>query len=70
VVAGVVLAGLDVECSSAQNREACSDTGVVYGVILSVGASSVGLFAAINSGLAYLAMRDDAPTGTDRKLDL
>ncbi len=69
-MAGVVLGGLDVECATAQNREACSDTGVVYGVILSLGASSVGIFAAINSGLAYLAMRDDAPTGNDRKLDL
>jgi hypothetical protein len=70
VVAGVVLGGLDVECSQAPNRDACNDIGVLYGVLLSLGASSVGVFAAINSTLAYLSMTEAAPTGADRKVDL
>ncbi len=70
IVAAVVLGGLDVECSQSPNRDACNDIGVLYGVILSLGASSVGVFAAINSTFAYLSMAEAAPTGSDRKVDL
>ncbi len=70
VVAGVVLGGLDVECSTAWNRDACNYVGTVYGIILLLGSSSVGIFAAINSGLAYLAMENERPTANDRKVDL
>ncbi len=70
VVGGVVLAGVDVECASAASADTCNDVGVLYGVILTLGSSSVGVFAAINSGLAYLSMRDTAPTPDARKVDL
>ena len=44
--------------------------GVLYSVLLSLGASSVGVFAAFNSGVAYLSMKDRNPTAVDHKLDL
>ncbi len=69
-VAGVVLGGLDVECASAQNVRTCAAIGAFYGILVLFGATAVGAFAAINGSLAYLTMRDDAPTPDDRKVDL
>jgi len=57
VVGVIVLAGVDISCAGMGDYEAaCTSTQVTYGLLMALGASSVGLFAAINSALVSFAM--------------
>lgn len=59
----VVLTGVDISCAgSSAQRDICASVEAVYGVMMALGATSVGLFAAINSCLASCAMPDSKPT--------
>jgi hypothetical protein len=64
----VVLTGVDIECAAAPNENACASTQVVYGLCMALGASSFGLFAAINIALVSLAMPPHPPEDPEEKL--
>jgi hypothetical protein len=65
----VVLLDVDVECSKmADQFNACVSTQVVYGLVIALGASSVGLFAAINTALLSWAMPAVHPADDSQSL--
>jgi hypothetical protein len=59
VVGAIALSGVGLfeNCSGAQNPNACVNSQVVYGLIMALGSSSVGVFAAVNSIVVWYAMR-------------
>lgn len=57
VTVGIVsFTGSDASCAGAQNPSACASTSVFYAAIMMLGASSLGIFAAINALLVYFTM--------------
>ena len=53
----VLLTNLDAECASQENPSTCSSVGSVTGLIVSVGSSTLGVFALLASLLPVCAMR-------------
>ena len=69
IVGVIVLSGVEFECAGAQNMAACVSTQEIYGLIMALGASSVGVVAAINTGLLSLTMpAKPPPDPLERKL--
>ena len=66
----VVLAGVDVDCVAASNRDACALTQSVTGILLFAVTSSASFFAAVSSAAAWSTMRDARPSQEAWKLDL
>ena len=70
------LFGADATCASAANASTCTNTQLVYGLVTVLGALSIGLFASINAGVTFLAVRRagggrrGAPAAVDRKVAL
>jgi hypothetical protein len=56
----LTLSGVESSCTAAQSPDACSNVAIVTGVILTVGSSTLGLFAALTSWLLYLGWQDAA----------
>lgn len=67
-VGGLTLSGLDQDCATAPNQNACSDTGLMYALIMTLGSSSVGIFTAISACLAHVSMREKEPDADELKL--
>jgi len=71
VAAGiVVLAGVDVECVAADNKDACTLLQAVDGILLFAATSSASFFAAATAALAYLGSPEARASADDWKLDL
>lgn len=62
-VGASVLAGVGLSCAGSHNPATCNDSQVVYGLIMTLGSSSVGIFAAVNAIVVYYAMRGEAARG-------
>jgi hypothetical protein len=63
-IGSAILSGVDLNnCSGNVNPSTCSAAQNIYGIIMLLGSSSVGLFASINSFLVYLTMKAPAPAG-------
>ena len=57
LIGSVIFVGVVQDCAGEVSQAArCTATQVVYGVVMLVGASSVGLFAAVNALLVSFAM--------------
>jgi hypothetical protein len=69
VVGSTVLSGVDIECAGASNQQACTTTQLMYGLIMTLGSSSVGMFAAINAALVFYATRGAPEIVIDKKLE-
>jgi hypothetical protein len=59
------LAGADLTCASAANTTTCTNVAVVLGLIMTLGASSVGTFAALNALVVVLATRRGGVAASD-----
>ena len=66
----LTLAGVESSCTRAAAPDACQNVAIVTGVLLTAGSSSIGLFAALASWLAYAAWteREAAGGALDKKL--
>ena len=69
-VGASILAGVDVNCSTAYNADACIQTSVVYALSIALGSSSVGVFAAVNSMLVYYTMKRPPRDLVEAKLSM
>jgi len=54
------IVGAGTFCAGADNTSTCINLQVVYGLVMALGSSTVGLFAAINSLVVWRAVRGSA----------
>jgi hypothetical protein len=65
----LTLAGVDTNCAGAFAPDACTSLGIVTGLVLAIGSSSAGLFAAICAWLAYVGWGGEGGGGGRVKRD-
>lgn len=56
--------------STAVNNLTCETAGLAFAIVLSIGGSSLSLFAALNAVVAYISMSDPKPSPEDKKIEL